>query len=235
MEHRSRKKSYIVSPPHGIVALAVILAAALLLIAGAGALMGHKKRLQTDANAVDSAMKPLTQEELRVKVQQAADTSGFWFRMNAEPTAKRSGSRETEETQAQVPAAEGETSEAQVSAAEGEISEAQVLPETEAAVVEATGPQATGPQTTGPQTADWNISNSIENNFNMEVVVTLEDGSEIYRSSTLAPGQQELTGALSQELSPGTYKAVATAYALDRASGDAVGTVSSEVTIHVES
>lgn len=71
MEHRSRKKSYIVSPPHGIVALAAILAAALLLIAGAGALMGHKKRLQTDANAVDSAMKPLTQEELRVKVQQA--------------------------------------------------------------------------------------------------------------------------------------------------------------------
>lgn len=213
MEHRSRKKSYIVSPPHGIVALAAILAAALLLIAGAGALMGHKKRLQTDANAVDSAMKPLTQEELRVKVQQAADTSGFWFRMNAEPTAKRSGSRETEETLAQIPAVEGETLEAQVS------------PGTEAAVVEATG----------PQTADWNISNSIENNFNMEVVVTLEDGSEIYRSSTLTPGQQELTGALSQELSPGTYKALATAYALDRVSGDAVGTVSSEVTIHVES
>lgn len=230
MEHRSRKKTQTVSPPHGIVVLAVILAAALLLIAGAGALMGHKKRLQTDANAVDSAMKPLTQEELRVKVQQAADTSGFWFRMNAEPTAKRSGSREVEETLAQVPAAEGETSEAQVPAAEGEISEAQVPPETEAAVVE-----ATGPQTTGPQTADWNISNSIENKFNMEVVVTLEDGSEIYRSSTLAPGQQELTGALSQELPPGTYKAVATAYALDRASGDAVGTVSSEVTIHVES
>lgn len=230
MEHRSRKKTQTVSPPHGIVVLAVILAAALLLIAGAGALMGHKKRLQTDANAVDSAMKPLTQEELRVKVQQAADTSGFWFRMNAEPTAKRSGSREVEETLAQAPAAEGETSEAQVPAAEGETSEAQVLPETEAAVVE-----ATGPQTTGPQTADWNISNSIENKFNMEVVVTLEDGSEIYRSSTLAPGQQELTGALSQELSPGTYKAVATAYALDRASGDAVGTVSSEVTIHVES
>ena len=69
----------------------------------------------------------------------------------------------------------------------------------------------------------------------MEVVVTLEDGSEIYRSSTLTPGQQELTGALSQELSPGTYKALATAYALDRVSGDAVGTVSSEVTIHVES
>ena len=213
MEHRSRKKSYIVSPPHGIVALAAILAAALLLIAGAGARMGHKKRLQTDANAVDSAMKPLTQEELRVKVQQAADTSGFWFRMNAEPTAKRSGSRETEETLAQIPAVEGETLEAQVS------------PGTEAAVVEATG----------PQTADWNISNSIENNFNMEVVVTLEDGSEIYRSSTLTPGQQELTGALSQELSPGTYKALATAYALDRVSGDAVGTVSSEVTIHVES
>ena len=213
MEHRSRKKSYIVSSPHGIVVLAVILAAALLLIAGAGALMGHKKRLQTDANAVDSAMKPLTQEELRVKVQQAADTSGFWFRMNAEPTAKRSGSREVEETQAQIPAVEGETSEAQVS------------PGTEAAVVEATG----------PQTADWNISNSIENKFNMEVVVTLEDGSEIYRSSTLTPGQQELTGALSQELSPGTYKALATAYALDRVSGDVVGTVSSEVTIHVES
>ena len=147
-----------------------------------------------------------------MKVQQEADASGFRFRMNAEPTAKRPGSQMEETSEAAL-------------AAEGETVELQAQPETEAAVTEATG----------PQTADWNISNSIENKFNMEVVVTLEDGSEIYRSSTLAPGQQELTGSILQELSPGTYKAVATAYALDRTSGDAVGTVSADVTIHVES
>ena len=84
------------------------------------------------------------------------------------------------------------------------------------------------------QTADWGIFNSIENPYNMQVTIALEDGTELYKSSQLKPGQHELTGTLEVPLAPGTYAAAATATAIDRETGDAIGTVSAELTLTVQ-
>ena len=179
MEHRSRKKVQcrFISP--NVLAIAAVFAAALLL-AGGMMMAGGRKRFLTDANAVDSAQKPLTKAEMQIRVQQAADASAFRFRINSQPTVKQT-------------------------------------------------------EMSGQQSVNWNLSNSIENKFNMEVVVVLEDGTEIYRSGTLTPGQQSLTGTLTQNLSPGIYQAVATAYALDKNTGETIGAVSTDLTISVES
>lgn len=65
-------------------------------------------------------------------------------------------------------------------------------------------------------TADWSIVNSIENSCNMQVTITGEDGTVLYESRTLEPGEQELTGELKTELEPGSYTAEAEARAIDR-------------------
>lgn len=85
------------------------------------------------------------------------------------------------------------------------------------------------------QTADWCIMNSVENTYNMKVVITMEDGTDIYQSKELVPGDQELIGALKKNLEPGTYALLATATAIDPESGDTVGTASTDLTLTVES
>ena len=84
------------------------------------------------------------------------------------------------------------------------------------------------------QSADWNIINSIENSCNMQVTVTGEDGTVLYESRILRPGEQELTGALQTELAPGTYNAEALAKAIDPDTGEVVGNVTAEIILHVQ-
>ena len=84
------------------------------------------------------------------------------------------------------------------------------------------------------QTASWGIVNSIENKVDIEVVVHLDDGTEVYRSSRLKPGQQELKGNPEIPLEPGTYHAVATAHALEDGSDQELGTVTAELILEVK-
>ena len=84
------------------------------------------------------------------------------------------------------------------------------------------------------QTAQWNIINSIENSYNMQVTVTGEDGATLYESRVLHPGEQDLNGLLEIQLEPGTYQAEATAKALDPETEKVLGTVTAELTLHVE-
>lgn len=91
-----------------------------------------------------------------------------------------------------------------------------------------------GSDNTSAQTADWGIFNSIENPYDMQVVITLEDGIQIYESSQLKPGQHELTGELESHLDPGTYKAMASANALDKETGELIGTVTADLTLTVQ-
>ena len=85
------------------------------------------------------------------------------------------------------------------------------------------------------QEADWYIVNSVENPWDMEVVITsTQDGSQLYRSARLKPGERELSGPLEITLEPGSYTAVATATAIDPESGETAGTVSADLTLTVE-
>ncbi len=85
------------------------------------------------------------------------------------------------------------------------------------------------------QEADWYIINSMENPWDMEVVITsAQDGSELYRSARLKPGERELSGPLETTLEPGSYTAVATATAIDPESGETTGTVSADLILTVE-
>lgn len=62
------------------------------------------------------------------------------------------------------------------------------------------------PNSGSHQTANWNIINSIENSCNMQVTITGEDGTVLYESQILRPGEQELSGALQTELAATTPK-----------------------------
>lgn len=94
--------------------------------------------------------------------------------------------------------------------------------------------EAEAPNSGSHQTANWNIINSIENTCNMQVTVTGEDGTVLFESRTLQPGEQELSGTLQTELAPGTYNAEALARALDPETGDVLGNVTAEITLNVQ-
>lgn len=96
------------------------------------------------------------------------------------------------------------------------------------------GSETGTPYSGSHQTADWDIINSIENSCNMEVIITGEDGTVLFESRTLRPGEQELTGALQTELAPGTYKAEALAKAIDPDTGEVVGNVTAEIILYVQ-
>lgn len=94
--------------------------------------------------------------------------------------------------------------------------------------------EAETPYSGSHQTANWNIINSIENTCNMQVTITGEDGTVLFESRTLQPGEQELSGTLQTELAPGTYNAEALARALDPETGDVLGNVTAEITLNVQ-
>ena len=100
--------------------------------------------------------------------------------------------------------------------------------------IPSSGSEAEASYSGSHQSADWNIINSIENSCNMEVTITGEDGTVLFESRTLHPGEQELSGSLQTELAPGTYSAEAQARAIDPDTGEVVGNVTAEITLHVQ-
>lgn len=97
-----------------------------------------------------------------------------------------------------------------------------------------TAPTVEGKGADAQQSADWCITNSVENTYNMKVIITMEDGTEIYQSKELVPGDQELTGELEKTLEPGTYKLLATATAVDPENGDTLGEASADLNLTVK-
>ncbi len=78
------------------------------------------------------------------------------------------------------------------------------------------------------------LENPETNRYNMQATVTLEtNGEVVYNSELLRPGGQALLVRLSVELPPGEYPAVVTATALDRTTGEAVGSVEQSITLQV--
>lgn len=175
MEIREKRKYKRLIP----AATAVIAAALLLWL---GMTLWGRHRPEFDSDAIDSAKKPLTMEEIQDQIQKEADESGFRFKINTEPRVRTQSNDST-----------------------GNV-----------------------------QIADWSITNSIDNICDMSVVITGMDGTEIYRSRQLKPGEQELTGALLTELAPGSHKAEAAAKVLDPETGEVVGNVTAEMTLHVQ-
>ena len=94
--------------------------------------------------------------------------------------------------------------------------------------------EAEGVQPGSGQIGDWNIINSIQNSCDMEVSITGKDGTALYESRLLHPGEQELTGALKTHLEPGTYEAEAVAKAIDPENGEVLGNVTAEITVTVQ-
>ena len=66
------------------------------------------------------------------------------------------------------------------------------------------------------------------------MTVTGEDGTVLFESRTLQPGEQELSGTLQTELAPGTYNAEALARALDPETGEVLGNVTAEITLNLQ-
>lgn len=91
----------------------------------------------------------------------------------------------------------------------------------------------TAPVSEDGQSADWCIRNAETNSYDMQVVVTLEDGTKIYQSEILAPGEESLTGELEQTLEAGSYPATGVAHALNRETGEIIGEVTVDLTLTV--
>lgn len=91
----------------------------------------------------------------------------------------------------------------------------------------------TAPVSEDGQSADWCIRNAESNSYDMQVVVTLEDGTKIYQSEILAPGEECLTGELAQTLEAGSYPATGVAHALNRETGETIGEVTVDLTLTV--
>lgn len=79
------------------------------------------------------------------------------------------------------------------------------------------------------------IDNVEQNNKDMSYTFYLEDGSVIYESDLIQPGQSIERPVLDQDLTPGTYNITVTAQGYDVESHKAVGgTVNAQVTLNVE-
>lgn len=91
----------------------------------------------------------------------------------------------------------------------------------------------TAPVSKDGQTADWCIMNNPSNSYDMQVVISTADGSELYSSEVLAPGGEVLVGSIEGGLPDGSYPAAAVAYAIDRETGQKAGEVTVDITVTV--
>lgn len=79
------------------------------------------------------------------------------------------------------------------------------------------------------------LDNREENSRDISYTVTLEDGTEIYQSEIIKPGNGIESPKLSQHLEPGTYSIIATAQGYDAESHNAAGgTVAAQSTLVVK-
>lgn len=79
------------------------------------------------------------------------------------------------------------------------------------------------------------LDNREENSRDISYTVTLEDGTEIYKSEVIKPGEGIESPKLTQHLEPGTYSIVATAQGYDAESHNAAGgTVAAQSTLVVK-
>lgn len=92
----------------------------------------------------------------------------------------------------------------------------------------------TAPVTDADGNIDWCIMNSVENSYNMQVVITTTDGTQLYESNVLVPGGEVLTDKPVQNMPAGTYPALAVVYALDRTTGDILGQVEVDIVLTVK-
>ena len=69
------------------------------------------------------------------------------------------------------------------------------------------------------------LDNREENSRDISYTVTLEDGTEIYQSEIIKPGNGIESPKLSQHLEPGTYSIIATAQGYDAESHNAAGLI----------
>ena len=191
------------------IATGLLIFAGFILIIGF-LFWGRHGPWKDDPNA--TTQKPVTKVEQQAALQKAADESRFRFKMNTAPTVT------WVEDSDGAASAVGETS------ADG-------TEESEDAAEESA--DSTG-ENGAVQVADWYIVNSMENPWDMEVVITsTQDGTELYRSARLKPGEREMSGPLETTLEPGTYAAVATATAIDPETGEKAGTVSADLILTV--
>lgn len=91
----------------------------------------------------------------------------------------------------------------------------------------------TAPVSEDGQTADWCIMNTPSNGYDMQVVISTEDGITLYTGEALPPGGEVLTGPIEGDLPEGTYPATAVAYAIDRETGESVGEVTIDITVTI--
>ena len=73
------------------------------------------------------------------------------------------------------------------------------------------------------------LDNREENSRDISYTVTLEDGTEIYQSEIIKPGDGIESPKLSQHLEPGTYSIIATAQGYDAESHNAAGGIVSSI------
>lgn len=92
----------------------------------------------------------------------------------------------------------------------------------------------TAPVSLDGKTADLCLINSVANHYDMEMIIQTQDGQEIFQSDILPPGGQVLVGRLTRELEPGSYPAVAVAYAVDRETGERTGNIMVDLVLTVQ-
>lgn len=81
---------------------------------------------------------------------------------------------------------------------------------------------------------DLLLESSVSNSLDIQAVVTLDDGRQIYKSPVLPPGGQALYVSLDVELEPGSYPASAVIQAVDPETGEMAGSAQTELTITVK-
>ncbi len=84
----------------------------------------------------------------------------------------------------------------------------------------------------GSSSGKANIQNKKNNVYPLYVSINLEDGTEVYKSSVLQPGEEIKNIKLGKKLKAGTYKAIAYFNALDEDS-NIVGQAGAEIRIKV--
>lgn len=83
-------------------------------------------------------------------------------------------------------------------------------------------------------TADLLLENSLENDCNLRAVVTLEDGTLLYESDILSPGQKDYFVTFQKSLEAGSYPALVTMEGLAYETNEIVGQAEVETMIHVK-